>query len=73
MHYASEGDIEPGNAPSGGLFALGDILRNRGDEHGIASAGTVVMAFDVPDRLVSEAISILDTDAIEVDRHRSGG
>ena len=70
MHHASDGDIEPGAAPSGGLFALGDILRNRGDEHGIAATGTVVMAFDVPEGLVSEAIRILDTDAIEVEKAR---
>jgi hypothetical protein len=70
MHHASDGDIEPGSAPSGGLFALGDILRNRGDEHGIAGNGTVVMAFDVPERLLSEALSILDEDAIEVEKTR---
>jgi hypothetical protein len=72
MHHASDGDIEPGSAPSGGLFALGDILRNRGDEHGIAGHGTVVMAFDVPEKLVSEAMHILKADAIEVEKRRSG-
>jgi hypothetical protein len=71
MHRASDGDIQPGSAPSGGLFALGDILRNRGDEHGIAGQGTVLMAFNVPERLVSEAISILNRDAIEVERGRN--
>ena len=71
IHHASDGDIEPGAAPSGGLFALGNILRNRGNEHGIAATGTVLMAFDVPERLVSDAIRILDTDAIEIEKARS--
>jgi hypothetical protein len=70
MHRAAEGDIAPGNAPSGGLFALGDLLGNAGNADGIAAGGTVVMALHVPEALVAEAAGILDEDAIEVDKDR---
>ena len=66
MHPATDGDIAPGNAPSGGLFGLGD----QADERGIAGAGTVVVALHVPDDLVTEAAGILDKDAIEVEKDR---
>ena len=70
MHPATDGDIAPGNAPSGGLFGLGDPLGNQADERGIAGAGTVVVALHVPDDLVTEAAGILDKDAIEVEKDR---
>ncbi len=68
MHPAADGDILPGNAPSGGLFSIGDILGDRGEE-GTAS-GTIVVAFRVPEDLVARATSILKEHAIEVDRGR---
>jgi len=68
MHPAADGDLLPGNTASGGLFALGDILGTRGGPDGIAASGTVVVAFHVPDDLVSEARGILKDGAIEVEK-----
>ena len=70
MHQATDGDIVPGNAPSGGLFTLGDILGSRADRDGIAGTGTVVVALRVPGDLVAKAVGILQEDAIEVEKDR---
>ncbi len=71
---ADEGDIAPGNAPSGGLFAVGDLLRTEFDTPGITrgveAGGTVLVAFGVPEDLHSEALRILREEATEVEDRR---
>ena len=66
LHRAEEGDVAPGNTPSGGLFALGDILQP-GQTRGVAAGGTVVVAADVPERVTAEALAILKEEAAEVE------
>jgi hypothetical protein len=73
LHKATEGDVVPGNAPSGGLFAVGDLLNPGNDARGLEAGVTVVTALHVPDELVAEARAILEEDAIEVDRERERG
>ena len=55
IRRADEGDVAPGNAPSGGLFAVGDLLRTEFDTPGITrgveAGGTVLVAFGVPEDL----------------------
>ena len=72
MHRAGEGDVVPGNAPSGGLFGLRGLLAPsdlRGYELGVAG-GTVVVASHVPPDRVRAARQALDQDALEVDAER---
>lgn len=66
VHPAGEGDVVPGNAPSAGLFGLRDLVAPQRSAEG----GTVLVALHVPDALVSEAVDILNEDAIEVDKER---
>jgi hypothetical protein len=78
MHRADEGDIAPGNAPSGGLFAtMSELFMPDADRHGylagIERGCTVVVAFRVPDDLAARALDMLDAEAAEVDQTRDAG
>jgi hypothetical protein len=74
LHRASEGDVAPGNAPSGGLFGLVDLFMPDADRagygRGIEGGGTVLVALRVPEALVDEAVDILDEDAADVEKER---
>jgi hypothetical protein len=73
MHKANEGDVAPGNVPSGGLFAVGDLLNPGNDRQGLEAGSTVVVALHVPGELASQAKDILEEGAIEVDEDRERG
>jgi hypothetical protein len=66
LHRTGEGDIVPGAAPTGGLFGLRDILA----PDRAAEGGAVLVALRVADELVSEAVDILEEEAVQVDRER---
>lgn len=73
IHQSTEGDVVPGNAPSGGLFTIGDVLNPFNDARGLESGSTVVVALHVPAELVASAKKILAENAIEVDTDREPG
>jgi hypothetical protein len=66
LHRVGEGDIVPGAAPSGGLFGLRDLLA----PDMAAEGGMVLLAHRVPEEMVSEAVRILEEDAVQVDKDR---
>jgi hypothetical protein len=74
MHRASEGDIPPGDVPSGGLFGLADLFVPDADRAGYASGveggGTLLVALRVPEALVDAAVEALEEDSAEVDTER---
>jgi hypothetical protein len=78
MHRADEGDIAPGNAPSGGLFAaMSELFMPEAERHGymrgIERGCTVVVASRVPEDLAAAALDVLDEEAAEVDEARDRG
>lgn len=64
LHPTAEGDILPGEQPTG-LFALGSLLS--GGTDGPAKPGVVLVATGVPGELVSDARSVLEAEATEVE------
>lgn len=71
-HRATEGDVAPGDTPSG-LFAAGDLLRSELDTPGLGrgrAAGTVLLASRVPDGVAAEAARIPKQEAAEVEDSR---
>ncbi len=65
LHAMGENGAAPGSAPSGGLLHLRDFFAPRS----LAGGGAVLVALEVPERLLAEAAGVLEADAIDVRKH----
>lgn len=66
LHPASEGDVLPGEQPTG-LFALGSLLSGGSVGDGPGRSGVVLVATGVPGEIVNDARSVLQSEATEVE------